>query len=90
MIDFQVGEFHEVSCAQLRWREDNRMYFIPVLNHLHSDPQFGFPHLHYHIDGRFEIHPRMRQHFNLQDGYTSAVIIDTPKGYYAFEGIVPG
>jgi hypothetical protein len=69
-----IGEVYEVPCAELRW-DDGRIYLIPVIDHYHADPQFGFPDQHYHIDGRFEMEPRMRHHFRVTDGRTSAVIV---------------
>ena len=85
-MGLQIGEKYEVACAELRWREDGRIYHVPVFDHFHADPQFGFPDQHYHIDGRFEIEPRMRHHFALVDGQTSFVIIkDSP--VFEFMGI---
>jgi hypothetical protein len=63
------------------------IYHIPVFNHLHRDPQFGFLHEHYHIDGRFEIHPRMRHWFKIDKGYTLTVIVTHDEASYYFQGI---
>lgn len=74
-MDLIVGHFYEVPCAELRWREDARIYQIPVIDHLHADPQFGFAEAHYHIDGRFEIEPRMRHQLRVANGHTASVIV---------------
>lgn len=73
-MDLIIGEVYEVPCAELRW-DDGRIYFVPVIDHYHADPQFGFPDQHYHIDGRFEMEPRMRHQFRVADGRTSAVLV---------------
>lgn len=88
-MQYQVGEFYEVPCAELRWKEDGRVYFVPVLDHLHTDPQFGFPHAHYHIDGRFALHPRLMHWLKVRDGLTRSVIVTHDEGVYQFQGIVP-
>lgn len=85
---YLIGETYDVNCAQLCWREDGRIYFIPVLGHQHSDPQFGFPQPHYHVDGRFEIHPRMLHRLNIKQGLTNTVITDDPDTGYEFLRIV--
>lgn len=73
-MDLIVGELYEVPCAALRW-DDGRVYHIPVIDHFHADAQFGFPDKHYHIDGRFEMEPRMRHQLKVADGHTSSVIV---------------
>lgn len=73
-MDLTVGELYKVPCAELRW-DDGRIYYIPVIDHLHADAQFGFPDQHFHIDGRFEMEPRMRHQLKVADGYTSSVIV---------------
>lgn len=55
--------------------DDGRAYAIPIIDHLHSDAQFGFPHQHYHIDARFYMEPRMAHHFALSEGETASVIV---------------
>lgn len=88
-MEYAVGDYYDVPCAELRWKEDGRIYVVPVLDHLHADPEFGFPHEHYHIDGRFELHPRLQHWMKVQDGHTLAVIVKHDEGAYQFLGIVP-
>ncbi|MFD0764482.1 hypothetical protein ACFQZI_06435 [Mucilaginibacter lutimaris] len=87
-MNYVIGHRYEVPCAEVRWREDRRTYFIPVLGDQHSDPQFGFRESHYHIDGRFYMEPRMLHYFGLQQGRTSAVIVPRSKTGYDFMKIV--
>jgi hypothetical protein len=84
----EVGQTYDVPCAVLRWKEDGRIYYVPVLEHPHSDPELGFPHHHYHIDGRFEIHPRIRHRLEIAGGYTRAVILTGGSNSYDFNGLV--
>lgn len=60
-------------CAIIRM-DDGREYAIPVFDYRHTDPQFGFPHEHYHIDGRFYLEPRMGHEYQVHAGHTAAVI----------------
>ncbi|UOE52599.1 hypothetical protein MTO98_16095 [Mucilaginibacter sp. SMC90] len=80
-MEIEPGRCYERPCAIVR-TSDGREYAIPVFDHLHADPQFGFPHKHYHIDGRFYMEPRMGHEYRLHAGHTSAVIRpgnETPK-----------
>jgi len=88
-MDYQVGQKYDVPCAEILWKEDNRIYYVPVFDHLHVDPQFGFEHLHYHIDGRFELHPRMKHRLNVTDGHTLSVIVTHDEAIYKFQRLVP-
>jgi hypothetical protein len=87
-MQYEIGKKYEVTCAELRWKGDGLLFYIPVFDHLHADPQFGFPHEHYHIDGRFEIHPRMRHWFKVSDGHTLTVIVTHNNGSYNFLKLV--
>lgn len=83
-----VGAYYWVPCAEIMMpAPDGRIYYIPVFDHLHADPQFGFPDQHYHIDGRFEMDPRMKHQFNLNDGHTAAVIVPEVTSAYRFLSI---
>ncbi|MBD1385834.1 hypothetical protein IDJ75_11135 [Mucilaginibacter rigui] len=84
---YTTGETYEVPCAELIFPPDRRVYYIPIIDHLHADVQFGFPDKHYHIDGRFEIDPRMRQHFRIVEGFTNCVIVPDEKNNYTFKKI---
>jgi len=68
--------------------DDSRIYDIPLFDNLHADSQFGFPNQHYHIDGRFYIHPRMQHEFSITSGHTSAVIVPEKTKSYKFIGLV--
>jgi hypothetical protein len=84
-MQFEIGQVYERPCAVIRM-DDGRVYRIPVIDHLHADPQFGFPHQHYHIDARFYLEPRMAHQYALHNGETASVIVPdatTPQ----FEGI---
>jgi hypothetical protein len=84
-MEYQVGEFYDVPCADIMM-DDGRVYPIPVFDHVHADHQFGFPYQHYHIDGRFHLHPRMQHEFSVRSGHTSAVLItEETKGYRFLE-----
>ena len=72
-MEFQPGMVYTRPCAIVKM-DDGREYAIPIFDFLHADPQFGFPHEHYHIDGRFYLEPRMRQEYCLDNGHTNAVI----------------
>ena len=72
-MELVLGQIYEQSCAIVK-TFDGKEYAIPVFAHLHADPQFGFPHEHYHIDGRFYMEPRMYHQYHLQHGFTNAVI----------------
>lgn len=72
-MELTIGQKFLRPCAVVRM-SDGREYKIPVFDHLHADPQFGFVYEHYHIDGRFEIHPRIAHEYNLANGYTASVI----------------
>lgn len=85
-MDLIIGKVYEVTCAELRW-DDGRIYYVPVIDLLHADPQFGFPYEHFHIDGRFEMEPRMRHQLHVVDGRTSTVIVTRCKNY-ELQGIV--
>jgi len=87
MTDLKVGEFYNVTCAEIMM-DDGRNYLLPIFDNLHADKQFGFRHEHYHIDGRFEMHPRMKHEFNLQSGHTASVILPQGGKHYLFIGIV--
>lgn len=84
MMELKVGEYYNVSCAEIMMNGDGGTYYIPVFDHLHADPQFGFLHKHYHIDGRFDMHPRMVHEFSLSGGHTAAVIVPESGGLYKF------
>ena len=78
---YRIGEFYDVPCAEIMM-DDGRVYAVPVFDHVHADLQFGFPHQHYHIDGRFHLHPRMQHEFSVKRGYTSVVLVtEDTKGY---------
>ncbi len=83
-MQYEIGESYEVTCAELRWKGDGLLFYIPIFDHLHADPQFGFQHEHYHIDGRFEMHPRMRHWFKITDGHTLTIIVKHNNGSYRF------
>jgi hypothetical protein len=85
--EFQVGKFYWRPCAELMTIPDGRIYYIPVFEYLYADKQFDFPDEHYHIDGRFEMEPRMKQQFNCWDGYTAAVIVPNSFATYSFLSI---
>lgn len=87
-MDYQVGENYVVPCAEIRLKEDGRVYAIPVFEQAHMDTQFNFPHWHYHIDGRFEIHPRMRHRLQIDGGLTRTVILADGSNTYDFTGLV--
>jgi hypothetical protein len=88
LTNLKIGEYYWVTCAEIMMPQpDGRIYYIPVFDHLHVDPQFGFPNQHYHIDGRFEMEPRMRHQFQLKDGHTSAVIVPDVISAYSFLSI---
>jgi hypothetical protein len=87
-MDFVIGETYKVPCAEIVLKEDGRAYFLPVIDLPHSDRAFDFPHRHYHIDGRFDIHPRMKHRLEIQDGYTSTIILTDGSSMYEFNGIV--
>jgi hypothetical protein len=80
-MDFTLGISYSIPCALLRWRDDGQLYHVPVFDHFHADPQFGFRHKHYHIDGRFDFHPRVKHFFELTEGKTLSVITRTSKAY---------
>lgn len=84
---YKTGVYYDIPCAEILM-DDSRIYHIPVFDHLHADPQFGFPQPHYHIDGRFYMEPRMLQFFKVIDGHTSAVITEAHKGSYILQKIV--
>lgn len=71
----------------IRLKEDGREYAIPVFDQPHTDAQFNFPHEHYHIDGRFTIHPRMRHWLHIAEGYTRSVILPEGSNTYDFTGL---
>jgi hypothetical protein len=86
MTDLTVGSFYNVPCAEIVM-DDGRSYFIPIFDHLHADQQFRFPDEHYHIDGRFYIHPRLQHQFSIQSGHTSTVIVPGKSESYKFVSI---
>lgn len=85
--EFEVGKLYWRPCAEIMTIPDGKIYYIPVFEHLHADKQFDFPDEHYHIDGRFEMEPRMKQQFNCWDGYTAAVIVPNSFATYSFLSI---
>lgn len=83
-----VGEYYWVPCAEIMMPyPDGRIYYVPIFNHLHADPQFGFPDEHYHIDGRFEMEPRMKHQFHLNEGHTAMVVVPEVTSRYSFLSI---
>lgn len=87
-MEYEVGQAYEITCAKIRMKEDGRVYAIPVFDQAHTDTQFNFPHRHYHIDGRFEIHPRMKHRLNIEGGLTRTVILPDGSNTYDFAGLV--
>jgi len=87
-MSYQVGKNYLILCAELEWKEDNRIYYVPVIGLLHSDPAFNFPNEHFHIDGRFEVHPRIAHQFQIVDGYTSVVLLTEGTGLYEFKSFL--
>ncbi|QEM03099.1 hypothetical protein DIU31_006030 [Mucilaginibacter rubeus] len=86
-MEFKIGKQYPVKCAEIE-TDDERVYYIPVFEHLHADAQFGFALNHYHIDGRFYLHPPMQHLLNVVDGHTAAVIVPELAKTYSFIGIV--
>lgn len=84
---FIKGERYRVSCAEIRLVCDGQIHFVPVFDHLHADPQFGFPHKHYHIDGRFYLHPNIQHTFQVNNGHTAMVITPGKSSTYEFLAI---
>jgi hypothetical protein len=87
MTELIVGKFYDVSCAEIML-DDGKHYYIPIFDLLHADKQFGFPQEHYHIDGRFYMHPRMQHQLSVQSGHTSTIIVPSKTDFYKFIGIV--
>jgi hypothetical protein len=87
-MDYVQGEKYSIPCAEITIREDSRVYYLPVIDLPHSDPAFDFPHHHYHIDGRFDIHPRMKHRLGIHDGFTLTVILTEGTDLYSFNCIV--
>lgn len=87
MIELIVGQYYDVPCAEIEL-DDSNHYFIPIFDLLHADKQFGFPHEHYHIDGRFHMHPRMQHQLSVQSGHTSTIIVPSETNFYKFIGLV--
>ncbi len=83
---FEIGKEYWRPCAEIM-TPDGRIYYIPVFDHLHADPQFDFTDEHYHIDGRFEMEPRMKQQFDCWDGLTASVIVPYHSSSYSFLSI---
>ncbi|HZY38212.1 MAG TPA: hypothetical protein VFE53_16260 [Mucilaginibacter sp.] len=86
-MDFVTGQTYEVPCVEIILKEDGRSYFLPVIDLPHSDPAFDFPYRHYHIDGRFAIHPRMKHRLKISDGYTLTIILTDGTAMYDFKGV---
>lgn len=86
-MELQVGEHYSTSCAEISM-DDGQIYYVPVFDLLHADTQFGFPHMHYHIDGRFHLHPRIQHLLNVRSGHTASVIVPEGSTTYRFIGIV--
>lgn len=82
------GEIYEIPCAEIVLKDDGRAYFLPVIDLPHSDAAFDFPYRHYHIDGRFAIHPRMKHRLKITGGYTLTVILTEGTAMYDFKGVV--
>jgi hypothetical protein len=87
-MNYRIGAYYDVPCVELRMVPDGRVYHIPVIDYLHADAQFGFPEKHYHVDGRFEMDPRMLQHFRLDNGHTYNVIVPDANSHYIFKRII--
>ncbi len=87
-MEYQPGKIYEVPCAEIVMKEDRRQYFLPVIDLPHSDQAFDFPHRHYHIDGRFAIHPRMKHRLQISGGYTATIILTEGTAMYDFKGVV--
>lgn len=72
-----IGKYYLVAHAVLLFDGDDKEYHVPVLPHLHSDPQFGKAgeFEHYHIDGRFIRSKHMDTWFDIDDdGKTNQVV----------------
>jgi hypothetical protein len=85
--NFRIGDHYWRPCAEIMTIPDGKIYYVPVFDHLHADVQFDFPDEHYHLDGRFEMEPRMKQLFNCWDGHTAAVIVPGRSASYSFLSI---
>lgn len=62
-----------VYCAEMVSYCGTETIYVPIINILHSDPQFGVSIKHYHIDGRFATQ-RINQEYNIVDGKTNFII----------------
>lgn len=72
-----VGRYYLVAHAEIIFDNNTRIHHIPVLPHLHKDPQFGKAgeFEHYHIDGRFYASAFIRYRFRIdENGKTNYVI----------------
>jgi hypothetical protein len=69
----EVGEWYLVAHAVYYDKDRKRKYQLPVLPHLHSDPQFSVPVSHYHIDGRFPMHADLINGYDIVLGVTNRV-----------------
>jgi hypothetical protein len=49
----EVGKFYNVPCAVIKNHYNEIICYVPVIGNPHNEKQFGFDHIHYHIDGRF-------------------------------------
>ena len=54
------GETYDIPCSEIILKGDLCRYFLPVIDLPHTDTAFDFPHMHDHIDGRFESHRPMK------------------------------
>lgn len=68
----EVGKYYLVQCALIMC--ETSKFWIPIIGPPHRDPQFGFHHKHYHIDGRF-ISNSCVYPIRISDGKTANVLL---------------
>lgn len=80
-----VGKYYRVRLATAHFY-DGRTFTMPVIGEPHIDNQFGFPHEHIHIDGRFT--PGVLGDFDTDsNGRTNVILVTKVVGEY--HGIMP-
>lgn len=75
-VQCQVGKYYSVAHAILQTAYEIFLE-VPIIPIFHSDKQFGVDFQHYHIDGRFGMSSRVRFLYNVKNGTTNHIVVNS-------------
>lgn len=75
-MEYEVGKYYKVVCMECKhidWQDKVEVLFVPIIDILHRDPQFGPKLFHYHVDGRFA-NKKVQSEFCMNEGRTNTAV----------------